>query len=192
LPYRDRPAALRIQEVGRRVQEHALRRERTGGQEGPGQRVQPAEHQIVDSRGSPIRETRPPDERRHASPSRMIPVWAIGVIAAILLVGTVVPGVHLWWPTHQDPIRRSDLGLALMTGALIAFAVLIVQVLVDVRTRQDDRHRQAAAAKQSAEAEKQSLQISLETNDLSGITLKQAKPADFYLRKNNLDAANLD
>ena len=112
----------------------------------------------------------------------MIPVWAIGVIAAILLVGTVVPGVHLWWPTHQDPIRRSDLGLALMTGALIAFAVLIVQVLVDVRTRQDDRHRQAAAAKQSAEAEKQSLQISLETNDLSGINLKQAKLADFYLR----------
>ena len=58
---------------------------------------------------------------------------------------TIVPGFLLWWPHHEQPIQRSDLGVALTTGAIIAFAVLVIQVLVDTRARQDDRHRQAAA-----------------------------------------------
>jgi uncharacterized protein YjbI with pentapeptide repeats len=115
----------------------------------------------------------------------MIPIWAIGIIAGVLLVGTIVPGVRLWWPTHTDPIRRSDLGLALMTGALIAFAVLIVQLLVDVRTRQDDRNRERAA-------EHQSLQISLGPTNLAGIDLGDGKLANFYLRSKDLEGADLE
>jgi uncharacterized protein YjbI with pentapeptide repeats len=114
----------------------------------------------------------------------VLPVWGIALVAAVLLVGTIVPGIRLWWPTRSDPIRRSDLGLALMTGALIAFAVLFIQVLVDLRARQDDQRRQAAS-------DRQSLQISVGSPDLAGIDLSEAKLKRFYLGGKNLADADL-
>jgi uncharacterized protein YjbI with pentapeptide repeats len=114
----------------------------------------------------------------------MLPVWAIGLVAAVLVTGTVIPGLRLWWPTRTDPIRRSDLGLALTTGAMIAFAVLIVQILVESRARQEDRKRQSVA-------EQQNLQIAIGPTNLAGIGLARDHLDGFYLRGKDLAGANL-
>src|ERR687886_1143204 len=114
----------------------------------------------------------------------MLPVWAIAVVAALLVTGTIIPGIRLWWPTRTDPIRRSDLGLALTTGAMIAFAVLIVQILVESRARQEDRNRQSVA-------EQQNLQIAIGPTNLAGIGLKGDHMDGFYLRGKDLAGANL-
>ena len=70
---------------------------------------------------------------------------AILVVAAILLISTVIPGIRLFWPQRRDPVSRTDLGVALMTGALIAFAVLVLQILVEFRARKDAEARAAEA-----------------------------------------------
>jgi uncharacterized protein YjbI with pentapeptide repeats len=113
-----------------------------------------------------------------------VPVWAVALVATLVVVTTTLPGVYLWWPTRSDPLRRSDLGLALMTGALIAFAVLLVQVLIDFRTRQEDQRRQDAS-------EHQSLQLSVGPPNLSGIDLSKADLSRFYLGGKKLLDANL-
>lgn len=114
----------------------------------------------------------------------MLPVWLILLVAGVLIVGTVLPGLRLWWPTRTEQVSKTDLGLALMTGALIAFAVLTVQILVDIRGRQEDRHRELAA-------ERQSLQISVGQRNLSGIYLGGAHLKNFYLGGKRLNGADL-
>src|SRR5215204_1988787 len=75
----------------------------------------------------------------------MFSTAVIAVAGILLLIGTIIPGVRLWWPQHADPVSRSDLGVALMTGALIAFAVLGVQVLIQVRSQRDVNAREDQA-----------------------------------------------
>jgi uncharacterized protein YjbI with pentapeptide repeats len=83
----------------------------------------------------------------------------------VIILLTVAPGLYLWWPKKDDDVARSDLGIALMTGALIAVAVLGIQTSIDGKARKRDERRQIADARQNFE-----LTLSLKS-DLSGIRL---------------------
>jgi uncharacterized protein YjbI with pentapeptide repeats len=83
----------------------------------------------------------------------------------LIIVFTVIPGLWLWWPKRTDAVSRSDLGVALMTGALIAVAVLAIQVSIDEKARKREETRQETDARQNFE-----LTLSLQ-QDLSGIRL---------------------
>lgn len=104
-----------------------------------------------------------------------MPVWVIAVFAIAILVLSVVPGLYFWWPTRSEPTCRSDLGVALMTGALIAFAVLGIQVLVDFRVQALDREREKKAEHRNLE-----LQLALSEN-LNGIRLDGEKLEKIHL-----------
>lgn len=109
----------------------------------------------------------------------------IAVAGAIVLV-TVLPGAALWWPTRGHPDRRSDLGLALMSGAVIAFAVLAVQIMFDIRASQAEDERAAIADRQNLQ-----FQVARQ-RDLSGIALAGQDLNGFYLPNKNLTEANLE
>ena len=107
------------------------------------------------------------------------------LIAALIVFITILPGAALWWPTRGHPERRSDLGLALMSGAVIAFAVLGVQIMFDIRNQQ-------AADESQAIADKQNLQFQVaRQRDLSSIALAGQDLAGFYLPSKNMTGANL-
>ena len=60
----------------------------------------------------------------------MIAAWCL------VLALTIVPGIYLWWPARRDRGGRSDLGAALLTGAVVSFAVFALQLVFDARLRQ--------------------------------------------------------
>jgi uncharacterized protein YjbI with pentapeptide repeats len=120
----------------------------------------------------------------------VISTSVIFVVAGILLVGTLIPGLRLYWPQRRDPVSRTDLGVALLTGALIAFAVLALQILVELRAQNEGIHRQR-------EADRQALllllgrQQNLSGLDLHGKDLKDAYLASKVLRGAKLEGADL-
>ena len=79
----------------------------------------------------------------------MLSTSLIVAVGVALLIGTIIPGVRLYWPQHSDPVSRTDLGIALMTGALIAFAILALQVLIQIRSQNDANARQTQADRQA-------------------------------------------
>src|SRR5215211_3013661 len=109
----------------------------------------------------------------------------IAVAGVLLLVGTILPGVRLWWPQHRDPVSRSDLGVALMTGALIAFAVLAVQLLIQIRSQRDTNARED-------QADRAALVLMLErSSNLSDLSLQGKDLSATYLKEKDLTGANL-
>ena len=129
----------------------------------------------------------------------------IAVAGVLLLVGTILPGVRLWWPQHRDPVSRSDLGVALMTGALVAFAVLAVQLMIQIRSQRDanareDQADRAAFLVQLARSSdlygfdlrgKDLSNASLNRKDLSGANLSQTSLVSASLQDSKLFEANL-
>jgi uncharacterized protein YjbI with pentapeptide repeats len=120
-----------------------------------------------------------------------LPLAALGtgvviIIAGAIVLVTVLPGAALWWPTRGHPDRRSDLGLALMSGAVIAFAVLAVQIMFDIRSSQADDARQAIADRQNLQ-----FQVARQ-RDLSSIALPGQDVSGFYLPDKKLTEANLE
>jgi uncharacterized protein YjbI with pentapeptide repeats len=109
----------------------------------------------------------------------------IAVAGVLLLLGTILPGVRLWWPQHRDPVSRSDLGVALMTGALIAFAVLGVQLLIQIRSQRD-----ANAREDQADRAALLLQLGRSSN-LSDLDLQGQDLSTAYLKQKDLSGANL-
>jgi uncharacterized protein YjbI with pentapeptide repeats len=111
--------------------------------------------------------------------------WTILAVGAALLAATVVPGLYLWWPTRSKELAKSDLGLALMTGALIAFSVVLLEFLLAQRANRLESERQG-------ESEKQALQLLVgRQRNLSGIDLGGEVLNDFYLNGKDLTGANL-
>lgn len=101
---------------------------------------------------------------------------------ALILILAVAPGLYFFWPSRREPASRSDLGIALMTGALVAFAVLILQVLIDQRlSEQDDKRSREAHFQQLVASDRDLTGIQPPIDDLSG----------YYLRGRILDEANL-
>jgi uncharacterized protein YjbI with pentapeptide repeats len=109
---------------------------------------------------------------------------AIAFVGAALLVGTIIPGLRLYWPHHRDPVSRTDLGVALMTGALVAFAILVLQLMIQVRTQHDEHTR-------AAQADRQGLLLLLgRSGDLSGLSLPGRDLTDAFLNYKTLRGAN--
>jgi uncharacterized protein YjbI with pentapeptide repeats len=111
--------------------------------------------------------------------------WMIVAVTVGILVLSVGPGLYFWWPTRSEPACRSDLGVALMTGALIAFAVLGIQVVVDKRLRDVEEDRRVAQERQALK-----LQLALQPK-LIGIPLAGEKLQGVYLYDKDLTKADL-
>jgi uncharacterized protein YjbI with pentapeptide repeats len=103
----------------------------------------------------------------------------------LIIVLSVLPGLWLWWPKRKDDASRSDLGVALMTGALIAVAVLAIQVSIDEKTRKREEIRQDADARQNFE-----LTLSLQ-QDLTGIRLDGKDLRGIHFHGKKLEGASL-
>jgi uncharacterized protein YjbI with pentapeptide repeats len=126
----------------------------------------------------------------------VLTTWKLVAVGAGILVATVVPGVWLWWPRRGDAASRSDLGLALMTGTVVAFSVLVVQVLFDSRASQlEDLQRAAQSTRDrilQRHTEKQSLAVSIGMQrDLRDIDLHGRDLSGFILARKRLNRANL-
>ena len=109
----------------------------------------------------------------------------IVVIAVLLLIGTIIPGVRLYWPRRSDPVSRSDLGVALMGGALIAFAVLVLQLMIQSRAEDESRQRQELADRESL------LLVLGQSPNLSGLDLHGEDLSEAYLNEKILRGSDL-
>jgi uncharacterized protein YjbI with pentapeptide repeats len=95
--------------------------------------------------------------------------WRIFLIPAIVLA----TGFYLWWPPGTPPDRCSDLGTALMGGAIVAFSVFYLE-------------RQLSRA-----YEKRNLQLELGTGkDFQGIDLSGRDLSKCYLPGKDFSGAN--
>jgi uncharacterized protein YjbI with pentapeptide repeats len=130
----------------------------------------------------------------------------LAVIGGAVLLAVVVPGLWLWWPGRREARNRSDLGVALMTGTLVAFAVLAVQILFELRLDRLEKERQVAQdarneiLRRQAEHQSLGLAVGLQHNltgidlrgrDLSGLFLGRKRLKDAQLAESNLEGAFL-
>jgi len=124
-------------------------------------------------------------------------VWiAILVVAALACAVILVLGCRLCWRAWKEPEGREELGMTLLTGAVVAVAILGLQVFFDQRLSSiEDRRRadeMARTLRLDAQAARQSLRLTigiqrnLEYIDLSGRDL-----ASFYLGGKDLQGAHL-
>ncbi|MGH3103169.1 MAG: pentapeptide repeat-containing protein [Gaiellaceae bacterium] len=111
-------------------------------------------------------------------------------VAAVILIGVVlVPGLFLVWPSRREPGCRTDLGVALLTGALVAFTVLAVQIVFDLRFSELDRKRQEAQNQRDAIL---SMKLAISSQkDLSGIQLQNLDLSRFYFGGKSLTFAQM-
>ena len=112
-------------------------------------------------------------------------LWLIVALVFTILLLSVLPGMYFWWPSRKEAASRSDLGVALMTGALIALGVLGLQVVLDVRLSEVEEERRVAQEEQALK-----LQLALQGR-LVGIPLEQKKLDGIYLYEKDLTNANL-
>ena len=108
----------------------------------------------------------------------------LGVSAALLMVLSL-PGLLLWWPSATDATSRANLGANLLGGSIVAFSVMLVQLLVTWRI-----HRREQTGQRRAERAELTLQLSLR-EDFVGIDLAWRDLSGFYLRRKKLAGARL-
>lgn len=105
-------------------------------------------------------------------------------------LGLVILGLALWLPAGGRPDRNSDLGSALLGGAVVGFAVLSLQWRFDLRARRRD---EASARAQLRQGDRQHAQIlTALRQDLPGIDFRGRDLSGFYLRGRSLKRARLD
>ncbi|MEZ5081744.1 MAG: pentapeptide repeat-containing protein [Thermoleophilia bacterium] len=113
-----------------------------------------------------------------------IALWrqpGLAVTLVPLVLGLVVPGLAFWWPSRRRRDARTDLGLALVSGAIVAAAVLIVQLDFEQRISADQQRAERALRAQEARLQ---IQTTLGLHrDLTGIDLHGRVLDGFYLRK---------
>jgi hypothetical protein len=113
------------------------------------------------------------------------------VVAGVLLLGLVVVGLALWLPGGDDAgTKDTDLGTALLGGAVVAFAVLIVQHRLDADQRGIDEVRGVASEKQRRREEAQKMLAT--SDDLSGADFAGCNLRDTYMHGKSLTNANLE
>lgn len=117
-------------------------------------------------------------------------------VGAGILATAVLPGVWLWWPARRDASSRSDLGVALMTGTLVAFSVLVVQVLYESRASRLEALQHGAQVTRDhrlqQQAERQSLELAVGLqHDLREIDLRGRNLSGFFLVRKQLQEAQL-
>jgi len=126
----------------------------------------------------------------------VLTTWMLVAVGAGFLATAVVPGIWLWWPARGDASSRSDLGVALMTGTLVAFSVLVVQVLYESRaSRVEAVQRDAQVTRDhrlQQQAERQSLALAVGMqHDLRELDLRGRNLSGFFLVRKQLQEAQL-
>ena len=110
----------------------------------------------------------------------------IAALSGVVFITCVAFGVHLWWPKRHDPGARSDAGVALMTGAVLTFAVFLLQLLTTMRFDQAEERRERARVRDDLR-----LQVAI-TDRLDGIDLRMQDLSGFYLAGKRLTDAKLE
>jgi len=113
-----------------------------------------------------------------------VELWVIFALGGGLLVLTLVPGVYLWWPSRDDPVKRTDLGLALVAGATVAFSIFALQALFDNRIHELEERREDA--RRQADRNTSALNFIGLYDDLSFIDLSGRDLPGLYLRGKTL------
>ena len=106
-------------------------------------------------------------------------------MGGVILGVSVAPGMILWWPTRHKKASRADFGVNLVTGAVVALAIFVLQILFEQRLDRVDQQRQVQADRQNLE-----LTIGLQKN-LTGIRLPDKPLSGFYLYDKTLRDADL-
>jgi hypothetical protein len=98
----------------------------------------------------------------------------------------VFTGLMYWLPSRAVRASQSELGAAILGGAVIGLAVLILQLGMEQRTEILERQRQAAAVRQNT-------QIGLQNvTDLRGSNFKESDLSGLFLQNKDLSQANLE
>jgi uncharacterized protein YjbI with pentapeptide repeats len=132
-----------------------------------------------------------------------VPAWVIVVIGAGLIVAIVVgAGLRYWAPHASRPDAQMNLGVGLLTGAIVALAVLTLQVAFDLRVASiEDRRREEQAARDAtlrAQSARENLQLTVGLRQiLDDIDLRSRNLVEFYfggrsMRRAQLGGANLN
>jgi uncharacterized protein YjbI with pentapeptide repeats len=121
----------------------------------------------------------------------VLTTWSVLAVGAGVLAAVVVPGVWLWWPSRRESASQRELGMALMTGTVVAFAVLAVQGLFELRlVRLEDERASAQAArdlKLADEADRRHLELTIGLeHDLRGMNFHQHDLRGFFMAKKDL------
>jgi len=123
------------------------------------------------------------DDRRTLSP------WV--AFAGALAVCAI--GLALWLPDVGSEQARGEMGVALVGGAIVGFAVLWIERLLDSQARKRDEALRAEAERQrralEVQAERQQLQLWLAAVDTKGADLSGIDLTKCYLRDRNMSKA---
>jgi len=124
----------------------------------------------------------------------VLTTWSVLAVGAGVLAAVVVPGVWLWWPSRGESTSQRELGMALMTGTVIAFAVLAVQGLFELRlARLEDERTNAQAARDlrlAEQADRRDLSVTIGLQrDLREIDLRERDLHDFFMANKDLRRA---
>lgn len=70
------------------------------------------------------------------------------LISGAAFVALVTTGIYLWWPSRHDTTSRASIGAALLTGAVVAFAIFVLQIVLEARLDDIDQRRASERALQ--------------------------------------------
>jgi uncharacterized protein YjbI with pentapeptide repeats len=112
-------------------------------------------------------------------------------LSGLVFVACVVSGLYFWWPTRHDPASRGSIGVALMTGAILAFAIFLLQILMNSAEQARIRDREREGLRLQLAIQDNLGGIDLHKQDLSGFYLAGKKLSDARLEKADLTDANL-
>jgi uncharacterized protein YjbI with pentapeptide repeats len=124
-------------------------------------------------------------------------VWlTVLIIASLGCFAILALGSRLCWRAWREPEGREELGIRLLTGALVAVAILGLQVFFDQRLSSiEDRRRaddQARNQRIDEEAARQNLRLTIGIQkNLTNIDLRGRDLASLYLGGKNLAHAQL-
>jgi uncharacterized protein YjbI with pentapeptide repeats len=96
--------------------------------------------------------------------------WIL-ISSGAAFVVLVIGGVVLWWPSRDDPGAKSSIGAALLTGAVVSFAIFMLQVVTDARLDEIEERRSRERALQDLR-----LQVAISPS-LEGFNFRQGGDA---------------
>jgi uncharacterized protein YjbI with pentapeptide repeats len=112
--------------------------------------------------------------------------WVL-IVSGMAFLGFVAAGTYLWWPARHDAPSRSSLGAALMTGAVVSFAIFLLQIVMETRLN-DIEHRRASERALQDIRQQVAVSPSLEGYDFHTGEIKDL--SGFYFVNKNLSAAD--
>jgi uncharacterized protein YjbI with pentapeptide repeats len=112
------------------------------------------------------------------------------IVSGVASVALAVLGGSLWWPERHNSVARAALGDALMTGAVVAFAIFLFQVVMEDQFSDIEGRRANEQAVQDLK-----LQVAVQDR-LEGFDFRGARSKDlndlsrFYFRGKKLSGAD--